>query len=327
MREDGFQIDKLVITTDPGYVPTNQGPPESPQGTATLAAPTISPNSGSFTFSLTTSIFAYPSEATIYYTLDGSEPNTGSLIYSGALTLTEDTTVKAMASLSGYNDSAVSTATYNQTSCTPTRIMPLGDSITLGVYGPVIAGPEAGYIVGYRQRLYERLTANNYFIDFVGGESEGNLVLPAFDTDHEGHSGWSDTEIADNIYNWLNANPADIVLLHAGTNDLDASPADIERILDEIDRHNFNTVVVLAKIINRVPYSDVTAQFNANIEQMALNRIAIGDNIIIVDQENALIYPDDIYDDKHPNQTGYEKMADTWFDAITSFMAPQTCNL
>ncbi len=32
MREDGFIIDKIVLTTDPNYVPTNLGPPESSYG-------------------------------------------------------------------------------------------------------------------------------------------------------------------------------------------------------------------------------------------------------------------------------------------------------
>ena len=48
MREDGFRFDKLVITTDPVYVPPGQGPAESPQGIPTLVAPAISPDGGNF---------------------------------------------------------------------------------------------------------------------------------------------------------------------------------------------------------------------------------------------------------------------------------------
>ncbi len=36
MREDGLILDKLVISTDPGYVPTDMGIAESPKGTADL---------------------------------------------------------------------------------------------------------------------------------------------------------------------------------------------------------------------------------------------------------------------------------------------------
>ena len=37
MREDGFDFDKLVLTTDPGYVPTGTGPAESPSGGGGIA--------------------------------------------------------------------------------------------------------------------------------------------------------------------------------------------------------------------------------------------------------------------------------------------------
>jgi len=52
------------------------------------------------------------SGATIYYTLDGSNPTSGSAVYSGPITLTKDTTVKAYAVVSGMRDSNVSTASY-----------------------------------------------------------------------------------------------------------------------------------------------------------------------------------------------------------------------
>ena len=43
MREDGLIIDKIVLTTNPDYTPTDDGPPESPRGTpayATIPIPT-----------------------------------------------------------------------------------------------------------------------------------------------------------------------------------------------------------------------------------------------------------------------------------------------
>lgn len=32
MREDGFRLDKIIITSDPGYMPSGLGPAESPRG-------------------------------------------------------------------------------------------------------------------------------------------------------------------------------------------------------------------------------------------------------------------------------------------------------
>ena len=77
-----------------------------------------------------------------------------------------------------------------------------------------------------------------------------------------------------------------MILLHIGTNGLEVDAADEETILNIIDNHDINTIVVLAKIINRQTYSSTTSQYNANLEQMALDRISLGDNIVIVDMEN-----------------------------------------
>src|SRR5262249_56195964 len=65
----------------------------------------------------------------------------------------------------------------------PTRIMPLGDSIT--------AGPGC-----WRALLWDRLQQTGYTnVDFVGTQSSGGCTVP-FDTDHEGHPGMSATGIA-----------------------------------------------------------------------------------------------------------------------------------
>jgi lysophospholipase L1-like esterase len=196
----------------------------------------------------------------------------------------------------------------------PVRIMPLGDSITRG------SGSTS--INGYRRPLFQRLEAASHFVDFVGSQLDGSTD---FDRNHEGRSGWyadggSTGSIADNVYYFLGLNPADIVLLHIGTNDIEeehASAADIARILDEIRRRSTHITVVLALIINQYPYSPETSAYNAEVSNMALQRIAQGQPIILVDMENALLYPDDLKDGVHPNDNGYAKMADVWFEALT----------
>src|SRR5204863_2963537 len=49
---------------------------------------------------------------TIYYTTRGSTPTTASTVYSGRLTVTQTTTINAMAAASGMADSAVASAVY-----------------------------------------------------------------------------------------------------------------------------------------------------------------------------------------------------------------------
>ena len=130
----------------------------------------------------------------------------------------------------------------------------------------------------------------------------------------------SDAMIASNVYSFLTANPADIVLLHIGTNGIDPDPNQVRDILDEIDRFSEDVTVVLARIINRqIPISEVT-EFNDNVEAMAEARIASGDKIIMVNMENALIYPDDMADLLHPNRLGYDKMANVWYNTLKKIL-------
>jgi len=203
-------------------------------------------------------------------------------------------------------------------------IMPLGDSITVGNASGVVPDDEAHW-VSYRKDLWESLGTAGYDVDFVGGQSHGYAFDPPFDSDHEGHGGWTDSQIRDDVVSFLTANPADVVLLHIGTNGLDPDPGQVEQILDNIDSVSEDITVVLARIINRRDGSTTTTQFNDNVEAMALARMDptspdyTGDKIIIVDMENeaGIVYGQapsdgDMWDNLHPYETGYAKMANVW---------------
>ncbi len=212
----------------------------------------------------------------------------------------------------------------------PIKIMPLGDSITYDNNADESRIEELR--TGYRQPLWIDLMDAGYDIDFVGSLKAGQYAVPPFDPDNEGHSGWSDSEIAADVYNFLYDNTPDMVLLHIGTNDLDASPDGVEAILNEIDLFeiDFETriTVVLALIINRNTYSSLTSLFNDNLFEMAQNRIDNGDDIYVVDMEigagiDYRLYPiGDMIDNLHPADTGYRKMANVWFDALADILPP-----
>jgi len=209
------------------------------------------------------------------------------------------------------------------------RIMPLGDSITLGYS---VASTDNDYMIGYRQKLYLDLLGRGYDIEFVGSLLSGMLAQPSFDADHEGRAGWCADDcdppyegLTAHIYNFLAENPADVILLHIGTNDIGMDlqdPSAVGRLLDEIDRYSRDIIVVLARIIRRTDeLPEVTTEYNDGVKALALDRMANGDRIMLVDMENALNYHDDMADPLHPNQTGYNKMADVWLDALVNIFS------
>ena len=94
------------------------------------AGPVITPNGGTFSSPQTVTMFSATSSASIYYTLDGSTPTTASTQCSGAITVSSDTTVKAIATAPGYAQSTVSSATFAFSNQTP----PISFSPAAGTY-------------------------------------------------------------------------------------------------------------------------------------------------------------------------------------------------
>ena len=228
---------------------------------------------------------------------------------------------------------------YADACSTPIRIMPLGNSITRGNSSGVNDSTKQ---ISYRKDLWGSLIAADYNIDFVGTLTNGQFYA-GFDPEHEGHSGWRDDQLVAEIYdnggaNWLDTlrlsgTPVDVVLLHIGTNDINAhDPNDVDELLDEINQYeadnNTSVTVIVARMIHRRNYSSgaATHSFNDTTEAVALERLNNGDKIIIVDMENGagIDYsqypPGDMWDWGHPYATGYTKMAAVWYDALDDFL-------
>jgi hypothetical protein len=84
------------------------------------ATPVISPATGTFTSPQTVTITDATSGSTIYYTLDGSQPTTSSTQYSASFTVSTTTTVKAIATASGFTQSNTATSVITIQSGSPT---------------------------------------------------------------------------------------------------------------------------------------------------------------------------------------------------------------
>ena len=112
----------IKATTTVNAIATATGFSQSAAGSATYtlasapspaATPTFTPASGtSFSSTLSVSIADATPGATIYYTTNGSTPTTSSSVYSGPITISATTTVNAIATASGFSQSAVASAAY-----------------------------------------------------------------------------------------------------------------------------------------------------------------------------------------------------------------------
>lgn len=212
----------------------------------------------------------------------------------------------------------------------PVRIMPLGDSITYGNRRKDMR--PVGVRIAYRYALHNLLESAGYTFDFVGSEDAGERYLGAEMDDNAGFPGITDEQLAVLISTgyaghtdrqvtpgpYLETHPADIILLHIGTNHIDSSPDDVEAILDNIRVSDPDVTIIIARIINRYPTSEVTTTFNDNVEAMVKARA--DSRIVMVDMEDGagIDYYTDMDDDLHPNHLGYDKMAAAWFDALTA---------
>lgn len=96
-----------------------------------LHKPTFSPNGGSFTTNSQTVTIEAASGASILYSTDGSAPAT---TYSGPLTLTATTTVKAVATM-GVVTTGVTEATFTKNDGSPTLQYTLNGTVTGGTNG------------------------------------------------------------------------------------------------------------------------------------------------------------------------------------------------
>jgi lysophospholipase L1-like esterase len=134
---------------------------------------------------------------------------------------------------------------------------------------------------------------------------------------------------------YLLDNSNDVILLHIGTNGIAVENADdVTAILNEIDQYSTNVTVVVARIIHReedfengveIP-NNATHQYNDAVEEIVNQRIAAGDKLLMVDMEHGagITYVsgegNDMHDDLHPSDSGYQKMAAQWHARLQEFL-------
>jgi len=194
----------------------------------------------------------------------------------------------------------------------PVRIMPLGASITEGLFSS-----DGG---GYRTQLFRHLRDTGYNTTFVGSSADGPDDISR---NHEGHSGFTISGIANNVDGWLDQNPPDIILLHVGTNDLlmgadpNGAADQLNALIDRITAHVPNATLVIAQIIPVAGFEDQTQVYNAAIASIVQSK---GDHVRLVNMYD-VVPESELRDGVHPTDYGYDLMGDAWYQAVTPLLS------
>jgi lysophospholipase L1-like esterase len=193
---------------------------------------------------------------------------------------------------------------------TPLRIMPVGDSITYGLGSTTLNG--------YRQPLLQLLPSRR--IEYIGSQKSGTMKNP----ENEGYGGAIISEIANASLPTLAQHP-NLVLLMAGVNDINretdipGAPRRLAKLVEGIFEKCAEAVVVVAQL---TPFPDRQAEvdeLNAGIARFVNEMIAWGRHVVMVRMEECLTSPKEhLADGLHPNDAGYEKMAECWVKGIES---------
>lgn len=229
--------------------------------------------------------------------------------------------VSVQNALAGPIMSTTTTLVHVLPAVTPLKIMPLGDSIT---YGQGSAG-------GYRAPLYKLLANANYNVNFIGSQTDN---APAWlpQTNHEGHSGYRIDQIQSGFLNWIKSTSTpDIILLLIGTNDYgqnkdtNNAATRLDQLITLITKNVPDAKLVVANLTVRTDYPNLETSiengFNPYVPTIVANHAALGQHVSFVDMHAALS-ASDLGDKLHPNESGYNKMANTWFNAITTLVPP-----
>ena len=219
------------------------------------------------------------------------------------------------------------------------KVMPLGDSTTASIC--------------YRSHLWQMLTQNGHSnFDFIGTRNgDPGCTFTGYDKDNEGHGGYNVTDLlkaagsgtrpsgadasdpyvsdARDLATWFDGHPADIVLMHFGTNDVwnGIAPSMIlsayTTILGRLRANNPNVHLYIAQITPLDP-SGCSAcisrvqTLNGMIPGWATSNATAASPVTVVDQYTGFDATADTRDGVHANDGGSIKIATNWYNVLSA---------
>ncbi len=99
--------------------------------------------------------------------------------------------------------------------------------------------------------------------------------------------------------------------------DLSNAPSRLKSLIEQIFNDIPTVQLLVAQIVPSAnqTFNDKIQTFNAAIPDLVSFEQAQGYNVNLVDMNSALTQ-NDLFDDIHPTQSGYDKMADVWSTAL-----------
>ncbi|KAK2733485.1 hypothetical protein FQN57_002094 [Myotisia sp. PD_48] len=194
------------------------------------------------------------------------------------------------------------------------KVLPLGDSITWGF------GSSSGN--GYRGPLNVILKRGNNVVDFIGSQKSGDMD----DNDNEGHPGYTISQIAEevrkgNLQRAAEGQNPNVVLLHAGTNDMniptdpDTAHLRLGALIDQLFEEYPDATIIVAQIVPSTNGAVMKRIENYNV-RVALEvqaRRQKGKHLWFAWMPVA---ENGLGDAIHPNDYGYKAMAQGWAEAL-----------
>ncbi|PTB79994.1 carbohydrate esterase family 3 protein [Trichoderma longibrachiatum ATCC 18648] len=203
---------------------------------------------------------------------------------------------------------------------TELRILPIGDSITYGF----LSDQGGGDGNGYRLRLRQLLSKDK--VVFAGTETSptGNMTDGFF----AAWNGKTIQYISDHVTPSLEQRP-NIILLHAGTNDMNPNDAiskeghdpvaaseRLGSLIDKMTASCPDAVILVAMIIGTCNSEQApqTKLFQSLIPNVVAPRLEAGKHVLAVDFSTFPL--DKLRDCIHPTNQGYQLVGYYWYDFI-----------